>query len=181
MLIVAPLLQIADADISIVQRLQAKLERPGYRTILLYENRSGPKQSLVFHHSPIETLRGELIHLRRRAVIDHHQDQLLDLLQWESEGRMDVDTPGPIPPTYPQLDEASPDIQGVIERALVQVLWDDPRLHSDRLRLFLTRFCSVRIPRMTVPNLPTKDHFRRFHTSLTKLLSTLPRTWIGIF
>ena len=37
MLIVAPLLQIADADINIVQRLQAKLERPGYRTILRYE------------------------------------------------------------------------------------------------------------------------------------------------
>jgi hypothetical protein len=45
----------------------------------------GPNQSLVLHHSPIETLRGELIHLRRHPVIDHHQDQLLDLLQWESE------------------------------------------------------------------------------------------------
>ena len=181
MLIVAPLLQIADADINIIQRLQAKLERPGYRTILPYENCSGPKHSLVFHHSPIETLRGELIHLRRRSVLDHHQDQLLDLLQWESEGRMDVDTPGLIPLTYPQLDEAPPDIQSVIERALVQVLWDEPRLHSVRLRLFLTRFCSVCIPRMTVSNLPTKAHFRKFHTSPAKLLSTLPRTWIGIF
>ena len=37
MLIVAPLLQIADADINIAQRLQAKLGRPGYRTILLFE------------------------------------------------------------------------------------------------------------------------------------------------
>lgn len=99
--------------------------------------------SLVFHHSPIETLRGELVHLRRRPVIDYHQDQLLDLLQWESEDRMDVDTPGPIHLTYPQLDEASPNLQDLVERALVQVLWDDPSLHSARLRFFLARFCAV--------------------------------------
>ena len=148
MLIVAPLLQIADVDINITQRLQAKLERPGYRALLLYERRSVPKQSLVLHHSPIETLRGELIHLRRRPVIDHHQDQLLNLFTWESEDQMDVDTPGVTPLTYPQVDESSPNLQCVVERALVQVLWDDPKLHSARLRLFLTRFCSVSICRM---------------------------------
>ena len=50
MLIVAPLLQIADADINIVQRLQAKLERPGYRTILLYEtirSLTNPQSSII--------------------------------------------------------------------------------------------------------------------------------------
>ena len=94
---------------------------------------------------------------------------------------MDVDTPGPIHLTYPQLDEASPNLQGLVERALVQVLWDDPKLHSARLRLFLTRFCSVCIHKVVVPNLLTKVYFRRFHATLTKLLSTLPRTWIGTF
>ena len=39
MLVIAPLLRIADADLTITQRLQTKLERPGYRTFLLYENR----------------------------------------------------------------------------------------------------------------------------------------------
>jgi hypothetical protein len=38
MLIIAPLLRIADAELNITQRLQAKLERPGYRTSLLCEN-----------------------------------------------------------------------------------------------------------------------------------------------
>jgi len=94
---------------------------------------------------------------------------------------MKIDIAGPIPPTYPQLDEASLNIQDVVERTLVQVLWDDSRLHSLRLRHFLTRVCSVCILRMMVSNLPTKAHFRRFRASLTELLSTLPKTWIGIF
>jgi len=54
---------------------------------------------------------------------------------------MNVDTPEPISRAYPQLDESSPDLQCVVERALVQVLWDDLGLHSARLRLFLARFC----------------------------------------
>lgn len=33
MLIVAPLLPITDVDLNITQRLQAKLARPGYRTL----------------------------------------------------------------------------------------------------------------------------------------------------
>lgn len=56
---------------------------------------------------------------------------------------MDVDTPERMSLTYPQLDGSSPDLQCGVERALVQVLWDDPRLHSARLKLFLARFCSV--------------------------------------
>ena len=94
---------------------------------------------------------------------------------------MEVDTPGPIHLTYPQLDEALPNLQDLVERALVQVLWDDPRLHSARLRLFLARFCSVCIRKVVVPNSLTKGYFRRFRATLTKVLSTLPRTWIGTF
>jgi len=89
--------------------------------------------------------------------------------------------PESIPLTYPQFEEESQNLQGLVERALIQVLWDDPRLHSARLRLFLTSFCSVCILQMMFPNVTTKVHFRRFHTSLTRHLSTLPRTWSGTF
>jgi len=50
MLLVAPLLRIADADINTTQRLQAKLERPGSRTLLLHEHRSvlnNPQSSII--------------------------------------------------------------------------------------------------------------------------------------